>query len=142
MTFITIATVEKVIDAHMFKSRLESEGLLVFLKDEHMVGMILYYNLLLGGIKVRVPENQAGKAMEILTEIEKSPFLTEQDDVLKCPDCGSQNLMEKFKTYGGWRGFLSVLSMLLFTAYPFYYKEKYRCNDCGHLFENKADTNQ
>lgn len=142
MSFITIATVEKAIDAHLIKSRLESEGLFVFLKDEHTVGMLLHYILLLGGIKIQVPELHAKKAVEILAEIENTPFLTEQDEVLKCPSCSSHNLMDKYKTYGGWRGILTYLSMLFLAVYPFYYKEKYRCKDCGHLFENRTNMNK
>jgi hypothetical protein len=39
MTFVTIKTFDNIMDAHMLKSRLESEGIECFLFDKEIVGL-------------------------------------------------------------------------------------------------------
>jgi hypothetical protein len=64
--FVTIATYDKVIDAHIALGRLLAEGIEAQLFDEQMVQMDWLYSIALGGIKLRVTRGDAKAAREVL----------------------------------------------------------------------------
>jgi hypothetical protein len=71
------------IEAQMAKSRLESEGMRADLVDEHTVSIGTHLALAVGGVKVRVLEDDAERARELLTsvgEFEMPDFDDEEDD--------------------------------------------------------------
>lgn len=63
---IIIAQFSKGFDAHLAKSKLESEGIEGFLADEHIVQMNWLYSNLVGGVKLQVRESDLVKAKEAL----------------------------------------------------------------------------
>lgn len=75
MDFVIVATFNTYFDAIPYKSKLESEGITCYLKDEHLVTTASYYNVAVGGIKLCVPEDRYYDAREILSysglELEK-----------------------------------------------------------------------
>ena len=71
---ITIKTFDNPVEAHILKSRLESEGIHCYLFDENIVTLNPLYNQMTGGIKLNIMESDISKANEILTEIEKTPL--------------------------------------------------------------------
>ncbi|MGE5623947.1 MAG: hypothetical protein ACM3ZT_00180 [Bacillota bacterium] len=64
--FITIATYDKVLDAHIALGRLFAEGIEAELFDDHMVQMDWLYALAVGGIKLRVSRENEHAARKIL----------------------------------------------------------------------------
>lgn len=64
--FVTIATYDKSIDAHIALGRLAAEGIEATLFDEQMVQMDWLYSIALGGIKLRVARGDAGAARRVL----------------------------------------------------------------------------
>ncbi|MFC2172297.1 hypothetical protein ACFLU6_06655 [Acidobacteriota bacterium] len=52
--------------ARLAKSKLESEGIFSFIRDEHMIDMSYLYSHKEGGVKLEVPEPHAKRAREIL----------------------------------------------------------------------------
>jgi hypothetical protein len=73
--FITIATYDKSIDAHIALGRLSAEGIKAQLFDEQMVQM---YSIAVGGIKLRVARADAQLARKVL-ETDYSATLDETD---------------------------------------------------------------
>jgi hypothetical protein len=63
---ITIATFDTMPDAHIALGRLRAEGIDGVLADEHLVQTDWLYSIAVGGIKLRVPEEQVERALEIL----------------------------------------------------------------------------
>jgi len=62
----TIATFDTIIDANMAMGRLEAEGILAQLVDQHLVQTDMLYSIAVGGIKLQVEQQLADKAREVL----------------------------------------------------------------------------
>jgi len=76
--FVTVATYDKVTDAHIALGRLAAEGIEAQLFDDHMVQMDWLYSIAVGGIKLRVARGDAKAAREVL-ETDYSAVLDEID---------------------------------------------------------------
>jgi hypothetical protein len=63
---VTVATFDNMPDAHIALGRLRAEGVDGVLADEHLVQTDWLYSIAVGGIKLRVPHEQAARALEIL----------------------------------------------------------------------------
>ncbi|MES2617142.1 MAG: DUF2007 domain-containing protein [Bacteroidota bacterium] len=72
MELITLKTFNSIIEAHVLKSKLESEDIHCFLKDETMMGINPLFNISLGGVKLMINKEDSEKALEILKQIESS----------------------------------------------------------------------
>ena len=141
---ITIATCNELTEAHILKGRLEAEGILCFLGDEHIVGAQPFYAVAVGGIKLKVPENdvdeakailagiQGGHADYLLDEIELAPPMQEHAIAQTCPHCGSDNIAEE--KYNK-----TVFSLsYLFLGFPLpFLNHRYKCYNCGQQWKNK-----
>ncbi|MGG4603753.1 DUF2007 domain-containing protein [Paenalcaligenes sp. Me131] len=55
-------------EAYVARALLESEGIPVFLADEHTITMQWLYSNALGGVRLQVPETFAARAVELLAE--------------------------------------------------------------------------
>ena len=67
-TFITVATFQFPHEAYVIRSKLESEGIDVFLKDELTVQNHNFISNAIGGVKLQIPSAQQEKATPILRE--------------------------------------------------------------------------
>lgn len=131
---ITLKTFDNSIDAHLLKTKLESEGISCFLFDENIVSLDPLYNMAVGGIKLRIAETDQEKAIQIIRQIETTNYTNEQNKAVVCQRCASENI-GYFRSFRGAKGILSVLSLLVFLVYPIYFKYVYKCKDCGHEFK-------
>lgn len=78
---VIIATFGDVHSAYLAKSLIESAGIPVFLRDEHLVSIQPFYSLAVGGVKLAVPKSQAETALEFLqSEQSEAPLPPEQDN--------------------------------------------------------------
>lgn len=125
---ITIATFNDVTEAHILKGRLEAEGILCFLGDEHIVGAHPFYSVAVGGVKLKVTENDVEEAKAILKQIWQGDTLFDYDTIdlapydpdapkekgAECPRCASTNTMQR-----------AYLLQPLFGI-------RYECYNCGH----------
>jgi hypothetical protein len=76
--FVTVATYDKVIDAHIALGRLSAEGIEAQLFDQNMVQMDWLYSIALGGIKLRVTRGDEKAARQVL-ETDYSKTLEDAD---------------------------------------------------------------
>ena len=134
MKLVTIRTFDNSVDAHIFRSKLESEGIRCYLFDDTMVSLNPIYDVALGGIKLKVGSEDAGKAREVIAAIENTPVTDEAGVPLTCPNCRSTDLYTGFKSIRGLRGVLGMILSLALFVYPVYYKSVYRCKNCGTEF--------
>ncbi|MFQ5926415.1 MAG: DUF2007 domain-containing protein [Terriglobia bacterium] len=65
---VTIATFSQPIEAHLAKTKLESEEIQCFVADEHTTRMFRFFSPFIGGIKLQVRESDVERAMEILQQ--------------------------------------------------------------------------
>ena len=140
MKMVTIKVFDNPIDAHILKSKLESEGIHSYIFDEHIVSMNLLYNNAIGGVKLNVSEKDVQHAKEIIAAVENQPFTNELEEQVKCPSCGSVNLISDFKTLPGIKGFLMTVVSILFMVFPLFYKTKFKCKGCGIEFKKELKS--
>jgi hypothetical protein len=64
--WVTLEKYSQAIEAHVVKSKLESEGIECFIADEHVVGVNWLYSNAIGGVKVQVHPEDLEEARKIL----------------------------------------------------------------------------
>jgi len=135
MDFVTIKIFDNPIEAHLLKSKLESEGIPCFLQDENIVSLNPLYNYAVGGIKLNIPSVDLEAAQQILEEIESTPNLDEAEELVQCPQCASTDLYTNFKSMKGTKGILSAIISFVMSVLPIYYRNVYKCKKCGNEFK-------
>ena len=121
---VTIETFRDLGEALLAKGRLEAAEIDSCLADENLVRMDWFLANAVGGIKLKVPEEQAEEAFRVLfTEKYKGPG----EDQPRCPKCGSGNV----NVVDPEKGFR--LAMLWFIAFPMPRVEEvhWKCAQCG-----------
>ncbi len=63
---VVVARFANAIEAHLARTKLESEGIQAFVGDEHMISIDPFYDMALGGVKLRVRAADEEKAAKIL----------------------------------------------------------------------------
>ena len=118
-------------EAHIARSRLESEGIPAFVADEHTISMQWLYSNAMGGVRLQAPSEVADRAISILNEDRESDLIAQEgEDRQKCPACGSSNT--EFHQIGRRWAFLAFLAFH-FPLFPV--KEAIKCSDCGKITE-------
>lgn len=64
----TIATFRFPHDAYIFRTKLESEGIKVFMQDELTIQTDNFLSIPMGGVKVQVADNDIQRAQEIMKD--------------------------------------------------------------------------
>ncbi|XLS27799.1 DUF2007 domain-containing protein [Flavobacteriaceae bacterium M23B6Z8] len=134
MEQITLKTFDNPIDAHLLKTKLESEGIPCYLMDENLVTLNPLFNISVGGIKLKVHTYDLQKALEVLQVFEKSLQTNSEGEAIKCPKCSSEDIYTGFKSIKGAKGILSAIISFIFMVFPLYYKTVNKCNVCGNEF--------
>lgn len=122
---ITVAQFRDLHEAHLARGLLESEGLRVFLADENLVNVNWLYSNLAGGVRLQVPEEEEGRARELLGE---TLYAREEDEPLPtCPNCDA----EETEPYEPRRSRLAALGFLVFLFQIPFPPARWRCPQCG-----------
>ncbi|MNI99373.1 hypothetical protein D3C73_1584420 [compost metagenome] len=72
-----------------------------------------------------------------MAEIDNRPLTNEKNEVIYCPECGSDELYPGFKSVNSVQGILATITSFLLFLMPFYYKTVYKCKKCGAEFKAK-----
>jgi len=80
MDFVLLQTFDNYIDAHIIKGRLEAEGIICWLRDEHLSALIVDPVLVsaIAGIKLMIAKEHVERAIEILNEPPQLPDESEE----------------------------------------------------------------
>jgi hypothetical protein len=132
---VTVTTYSSVIDAHLAKNKLESEGILAFLFDENVMSLNPLYNISVGGIKLKTLESDRAQAEAVLTSLQDQPYTNEQNEVITCPQCGSENISYAYDTTDRIKSLFGFLLALVTFSLPLLSKDKYTCGQCHHVFQ-------
>ena len=141
--FITIATYNDSYEANLMRSKLLSMNVECILADENVVNVQPFYSNAVGGIKLKVREQDEAMALEILEEKNQPPegptlssngkakLDTEAEAVLVCPNCGSTNIyFERFNA-------MTLMWSILLLGFPLLFlKGKWKCFNCGESWKN------
>lgn len=120
-------------EAYIYKGKLESEDIEVFIQDNFTIEANPLLSTAVGGVKLFVKHDQYDRAIKILSEI--SAFsLDDTGEYMRCPNCGAEKIL-LLTTVKDFKSLFSYLFSFLITfTLPFYNKYKYRCNDCNREF--------
>ena len=107
-------------EAIIFKGKLESEGIEVYMKDSYTIEANPLYSNAVGGVKLLVVKKDYAKAMEIISQVSKYS-LDDESQLMKCPSCGADqiNMVTSIKDFKSL--FIYIFSLLL-SLFPFYSK--------------------
>lgn len=78
MELVTVRSFDNPIEAHLARTRLESEGIEGVLFDENIIGLNPVYNVAVGGIKAKVMKEDHEQASQLLKSLERVPATDEQ----------------------------------------------------------------
>jgi hypothetical protein len=134
LKFTTLKVFDNYIEAHIYRSKLESEGIRAFLIDENMVSLDPLYSVAVDGIKLKVIDLEFEKANELIIRMDSQKTVDEFGESLTCPKCQSTELIPNFKSMKGFKGIISTIVSLLFFVYPVYFKNVYKCKACDKEF--------
>ncbi len=127
---VTVATSNDIVEAEFLRNHLEAEGFEVYLADENIVGA---FNLLVnavGGIKIKVPSDEAEDALQFVYDLQNAEIIEEDFEDIdtgygECENCESRDLYAK-------REALGIKGILLFFGIPLVKpKRNLICNECG-----------
>lgn len=119
-------------EAIIFKGKLESEGITVFMRDNNTVDANPLYSNAIGGVKLFVNHRDYPKAKEIITQVSKYS-LDENNRLLKCPNCGAEQI-DMVTSIKDLKSLFAFIFSLFFVVMPFYSKYKHKCNKCNFEF--------
>lgn len=137
MSLIVVRSFESLIEAYMLKSKLIHEGIACYLFDENIVAIDPFMSYVVGGIKLKVNEDQYHEAIGCINNYYNSPVLAEDDSIIVCPACQSDQLYVGFKSFKNVGGVFSAILTFLTITYPIYYDEVYRCKSCQLEFKSE-----
>lgn len=83
---VVVASFETSVEAHLARTKLESEGIPCYLTDENIVTMNWLYTQAVGGIRLITDEHNAEQALKILKSMNVGTSSAENI----CPRCGAQ----------------------------------------------------
>lgn len=131
-TFSKIAVFTYSSEAQIIKSRLEAEGIEVFLFDQFTVDTDPLVSNAIGGIKLKVWAEDEEKALRILNTI-STYSLDDKGWKIECPICGSYRV-ESFKMVRDIKSFFHYMKMFFISFSPEKPKYNYHCNHCKQNF--------
>lgn len=132
--FVRIASFPEPIEAHLAKTKVESEGIEAYLTNENTIRMDIFYSQALGGVGLYVPEEQAEKAVAALAEripladVEKESDTEDQPiraDGDVCPKCHSPNV------YADRRPRKPTIFFFFFGLPLWFFRRQKKCANCG-----------
>ncbi len=122
--------------AHIVRTRLEANGIKCFIADENTLGANPLYNQAIGGVKLKIFEQDMEKCRKILATEgdlhDKDHFEIDEETntYMVCPFCASTNV--KSITSDEDKGALDTLINLVS---PFYTQNNWHCTNCQQDFE-------
>jgi predicted RNA-binding Zn-ribbon protein involved in translation (DUF1610 family) len=131
-SLIEIANYQFSSEAYLFKGKLESEGIEVFLQNENTINTDPLLSSALGGVKLFVNSEDVLQSKQILDAIPEYS-LNDKGELLTCPNCGSQKIYMT-TTIKDIKSFLAFIYGLLTLSMPLFSKQKYKCESCNFEF--------
>jgi hypothetical protein len=119
-------------EAYLFKGKLESEGIEVFLQNENTINTDPLLSNALGGVKLFVNSEDVLKARHILDSIPEYS-VDDKGKLLSCPNCSSQKI-NMVTTIKDVKSFMAFIYGLLTLSMPLLSKQKYKCENCNFEF--------
>jgi hypothetical protein len=76
---VVIATSYDIVEAEFLRNQLDDEGFEVYMADENVVSMYNFLAPAVGGIKLKVPENEAEEAARFVEDLRNAEIIWEEE---------------------------------------------------------------
>jgi len=139
MPFKTVQVFDNAIDARLFSSKLESEGIACFIENESTMTLDPLLNYAVGGVPVLVEEEDYKAAVQLMDAVAKSPLVGEDGKEVVCPRCKSTNIQTGFSSVDSAQSVMGLILGLMLFVVPFLNRDKYRCVNCNCIFKRKKE---
>ena len=134
MELVTVKTFDNYFLANIFLTRLQSDGIECYLKDEHTVTIDPILSNAIGGIKLVVKKEDEAAANKLLDAYHLEYMLS-----ATCPRCGSNSFSQVTKKEAV--NYVTALLIWAFSSYAIAPKYVYQCSNCGYECETLPDAN-
>ncbi len=121
--YTVLAVFEYSTEAHLIKSKLDSENIRTLLMDEKTIDSDPLISQAIGGVKLQVHNDDLDKASKIYNDIRNYKTL-ENGDLIHCPKCNSTRIL----------GAPAKRKNIFYMLFPFFEKSRNICNDCKTVF--------
>lgn len=91
--FETIARYSTPAEAHVMRARLEAEGIPAIVADEYTVSANWLWSVAVGGVRLQVPAELAGQAMELLAAVQAGNYALA--DEVETPSAGAASELQE-----------------------------------------------
>ncbi len=119
-------------EAIIYQGKLESQGIKVFIRDNHVVDTNPLYSNAVGGVKLYVRSEDVDLANQILQEISLYS-VDDHNKLVKCPNCGAEQA-EMVTSIGSLKMLIAYAISVLLVLLPFFTRHKYKCANCKFEF--------
>lgn len=118
-----LAVFEYSTEAHVTKSKLDSENIQTMLMDEKTIDSDPLVSNAIGGVKLLVHKNDFEKAVKIYNEI-RVYQKDKNGNEINCPKCQSNRIL------------IAPIQRknVFYMLFPFFEKRRHICNDCKTIF--------
>ena len=134
MELVTVKTFDNYFLASIILTRLQSDGIECYLKDEHTVTIDPILSNAIGGIKLVVKKEDEAAANKLLDAYHLEYMLS-----ATCPRCGSNSFSQVTKKEAV--NYVTALLIWAFSSYAIAPKYVYQCSNCGYECETLPDAN-
>ena len=117
-------------EAIIFKGKLESEGIPVFMHDNNTIDSDPMISNAIGGVKLFVKQVDAERAKTVLSNI-SAYSLDENNKPILCPKCG-ENKVLYLTSITSIKSLFSFIFGFILNIFPFFFHYKFRCESCKH----------
>lgn len=121
--YTILASFEYSTEAHLYKSKLDNEGIETMLMDESTVDTDPLVSQAIGGVKLFIHNNDLEKALNIYNKI-RTYKKDNNGNPISCVKCTSNRILVA----------PPERKNLFFMLFPFFEKQKLICNECKTIF--------
>jgi hypothetical protein len=129
MEYTTLKSFDNSIDAHIFRVELEANGFEVVVVDENIVTTVPFYSNAVGGIKIKVAQDQLEGAIAYL----KATAETMKSSIV-CPTCNCNDIHVDFKSIRSIKSLLLFIFSAIVSNHGIGSEKVNRCNQCKTEF--------
>jgi DNA-directed RNA polymerase subunit RPC12/RpoP len=127
MELVTLKTYHSSLEAHHDRIKLENEGIPCVIFDEQSIHTVPLYDLAVGGMRLKVRDEDVVDALGILSKVNQSSG----NDVIQCPKCHSSNV----KLRWGIKDIIGIFLSLLYLTGSKRKHTTYKCSRCKNFFK-------
>lgn len=137
--WITVATFSQPVEAHLARTKLESEGIVCMVSDEYLVRVNWLLSNAVGGVKLLVPPWDAERARAILRPRPRLVVVAgddahraEGEGEMICPNCRSYDVY-----YTRFSRRAAGVFMLVFGFIVPWLNRRWLCKQCGYQWKGR-----